>query len=134
MSLQYFYQLCTIQRWNRHRRIHIYLMCSLFFQTKIVVAYKSWKIIERNDCPHEKGYLMCNLPIYPLHSTHLLFLLNCILKRMSLSEIPGWYSFKTRDRDRYEFLISLFILIQCMLKYHVFCVYSKLAKAMINCL
>ena len=28
--------------------------------------------------------------------SHILFLSNCILTRMSLSKIPGWYSFKTK--------------------------------------
>ena len=44
----YYYTASVIVRWNRHRTIHFYLMCTLFFRTKIVFTLKSWKINERN--------------------------------------------------------------------------------------
>jgi hypothetical protein len=62
MATSMYYYTASNQRWNRHRTIHFYLMCSLFFRTKIVFKLKSWKINDRNYCPYEKDYLVCNLP------------------------------------------------------------------------
>ena len=53
---------CTIIRRQIHSEIDI---LKFIFTRCVVYSFKqklSWKISERNDCPYEKDYLVCNLP------------------------------------------------------------------------
>ena len=47
---------CQFQQWNRHLW-NSFLLNVYSYKQKL-----SWKISERNDCPYEKDYLVCNLP------------------------------------------------------------------------